>query len=291
VWGRASHKPGPAPLAQKPVLDLSGPRLRQVFEHLVEAAEATGGVERYVGALKLKSSLFEELFGKGQVGALSETEFCDLCGFITPARRRVGSWLGRYGFPAMRQRLERLLAGWSDTGSADARLAAFAAGFPADRAHRWVRDLAAEILHFTAPERYPLMTRWMWDRRTNTGVLREIWYAENVDAVTIPVADDFAVFRTLFDELEGFLHDNGVYRDLPFYVDLLCAQVYAFYIEGRGGRYLRTDFGAEQDAMAHARRLLGLDAVDSESGRTRLKLIDGTAYVLGEAPPLPRPER
>ena len=27
---------------------------------------------------------------------------------------------------------------------------------------------------------------------------------------------------------------------------------------------------------------LGLDAVDSESGRTRLKLIDGTAYVLGE---------
>jgi hypothetical protein len=34
--------------------------------------------------------------------------------------------------------------------------------------------------------------------------------------------------------------------------------------------------------MAHTRRLLGLDAVDTESGRTRLKLIDGEAYVLGE---------
>jgi hypothetical protein len=28
--------------------------------------------------------------------------------------------------------------------------------------------------------------------------------------------------------------------------------------------------------------LLGLDAVDTETGRTRLKLIDGQAHVLGE---------
>jgi hypothetical protein len=286
VWGLPRHKP-PPPSGPKPVLDLSGPRLRQIFEHLAEAAEPSGGIERYVGALRLKSSLFEELLGKGRVGELTETEFCDLCGFITPVRRRVGAWLGRHGFPAMRLRLERLLEGWADTATADARLAHFIAAFPDDREHRWARDLAAEVLHFTAPERYPLMTRWMWDRRTNTGVLREIWYAENVDAVTIDVADDFAAFATLREELEGFLGDNGVFRDLPFYVDLLAAHVYAFYINGRGGQYLRTDFGAKEDSMAHTRRLLGLDAVDSETGRTRLKLIDGTAYVLGEAPRLP----
>jgi hypothetical protein len=287
VWGVPRHKAPPAPPGPKPVLDLSGPRLRQIFEHLAEAAEPSGGIERYVGALRLKSSLFEELLGKGRVNELTETEFCDLSGFITPVRRRVGAWLGRHGFPAMRLRLERLLDGWADTATADARLARFVAGFPDDREHRWARDLAAEVLHFTAPERYPLMTRWMWDRRTNTGVLREIWYAENVDAVTIEVVDDFAAFATLREELEGFLGDNGVFRDLPFYVDLLAAHVYAFYINGRGGQYLRTDFGAKEDSMAHTRRLLGLDAVDSETGRTRLKLIDGTAYVLGEAPRLP----
>jgi hypothetical protein len=268
--------------AAGPVLDLSGPKLRSAFEHLAESAESTGGVERYVGALALKASLFEELLGRGRVGELTEAEFYDLCGFITPVRRRIGAWLGRHGFEAMRQRIERLLEGWSDLATTDARLQEFVASFPADREHRWARDLAAEMLHFIAPDRYPLMTRWMWDARTNTGVLREIWYADSLDRMTIPVADDHACFAALSDELTGFLRDNGVFRELPFYVDLLCAQVYAFYINDRGGQYLRSDFGSEEDPMAHARRLLGLDAVDTESGRTRLKLIDGTAHVFGE---------
>src|SRR6202040_3363271 len=42
-------------------------------------------------------------------------------------------------------------------GTTDQRLNAFVASFPADREHRWSRDLAAEVLHFTAPDRYPLM--------------------------------------------------------------------------------------------------------------------------------------
>ena len=288
MLGFVRHKAENAPPAAptRPVLDLSGPRLRQIFEHLAEAAEATGGVERYVGALSLKASLFEELLGNARVAELTETEFCDLCSFIAPVRRRVGQWLGRNGFPAMRARLERLFADRGDIASTDRRMADFIASFPDDRAHRWVRDLAAEALHFTAPAEYPLMTRWIWDARTNTGVLREIWYAEDVDAVTIAVADDRVTFATLRDELDGFLRDNGVFRDLPFYVDLLCAHVYAFYINGRGGRYLSTEFGDREDPMAHTRRLLGLDAVASERGRTRLKLIDGTAHVLGEQPRL-----
>lgn len=33
-------------------------------------------------------------------------------------------------------------------------------------------DLASEFLHFTAPDRYWLWSRWMWDPRTETGALR-----------------------------------------------------------------------------------------------------------------------
>ena len=283
MWSFGLQKAKPAPATAKPVLDLSGPKLRQSFEQLAEAAEATGGIERYVGALALKASLFEEVLGKGRIEALTEGEFYDLCTFITPVRRRVGPWLGRYGFPVMRGHLVRLLSGWSDRSTADARIATFLGSFPVDREHRWVRDLAAEVLHFTVPDHYPLMTRWMWDAKTNTGVLREIWYGDATDGAAIPVADDFATFAALREELEGFLHENGVYRELPFYLDLLCAHIYASYINDRGGQFLRADFCGAEDPMAHTRRLLGLDAVDSETGRTRLKLIDGTAHVLAES--------
>ncbi len=288
MWAIGSHKTKVAPPAPRPVLDLSGPKLRRALENLVESADESGGVERYVGALALKASLFEEVLGKGRVSELTEAEFYDLATFITPVRRRVGAWIGRNGFVAMRGRLEDLLQGWSDLGTVDRRVDAFVASFPADREHRWSRDLAAEVLHFTLPERYPLMTRWMWDARVNTGVLREIWYGENADAGAIAVGDNFAVFAILREELESFLQANGVFRDLAFYVDLLCSHVYAGYVNDKGGQYLNADFcgGAKVDAMAHTRRLLGLDAVDSESGRTRLKLIDGKAYVLGQ-PRLP----
>jgi len=286
MWAIGSHKAkAPAPAPSAPVLHLSGAALRRAFGNLVEAAEDTGGVERYVGALALKASLFEEVLGKGRVGELTEAEFCDLAAFITPVRRRIGAWLGRNGFAAMRGRLEALLCGWSDLGTADRRLDAFVRSFPADRAHRWPRDLAAEVLHFTLPDRYPLMTRWMWDARVNTGVVREIWHSDQDEAGAIAVGDGFATFAVLREELEGFLRDNGVFRDLPFYVDLLCAHIYAGYINDKGGQYLHADFcgGARNDAMAHTRRMLGLDAVDTETGRTRLKLIDGEAHVLGEA--------
>ena len=275
----------PRPVAG-PVLDLSGPRLRRAFADLVANAEGTGGIERYVTALALKSSLFEELLGS-HAANLTETEFMDIAAFITPVRRKIGAWLGENGFAHLHGQILRML---NDAAPVDYRMATFCAGFPQDKAHRWVRDLAAEILHFTAPDRVPLMARWVWDARVGTGVLREIWHAEDVDAARITVADDFATFASLRAELEGFLASEGVFRDLAFYGDMLMAHVYAGYINDRGGQYLRSDFTTDGDPMMHTRRMLGLDAVDTETGRTRLRLIDGTAHVLGGEPALAPPE-
>jgi hypothetical protein len=176
--------------------------------------------------------------------------------------------------------------GAEDTTQADVRLATFVATFPQDKAHRWARDLGAEVLHFTLPTHYPLMTRWVWDARVGTGALREIWHAEDVDAAEIAVPDTFATFVTLRAELDGFLAGEGVFRDRPAYADLLLSHVYAAYINDRGGQYLRTDFTMEGDPMLHTRRMLGLDAVDTETGRTRLRLIDGKAHHFGGLPAL-----
>ena len=84
----------------------------------------------------------------------------------------------------------------------------------------------------------------------------------------------------LREELSGFLSSNGVFRDVPFYVDLLCAQVYAEYICEQGGAFLRTDFAAEMGTTRFARRMLGLDGVDPTTGRTRVKLANGGNFVL-----------
>ena len=105
----ASNKSVPAPVEVGPVLDLSGPRLRRAFENMISSAEETGGIERYVGALALKASLFEEVLGKGKVREITEEEFCDIACFIAPARRRIGPWLADNKFEWMRKRMEALL--------------------------------------------------------------------------------------------------------------------------------------------------------------------------------------
>lgn len=259
-----------------PVLDLSGDRLRRALADLAASAEPTGGVSRYLTALHLKSALFKELLGQGTEG-LTETEFLDLAAFMAPVRRRIGPVTARIGVAELARRIEVLLHG---EGTVDDRLAGFIAAFPQGKEMRWVRDLGAELLHFTQPS-VPLMARWVWDARVATGVLREIWHAEDVDRAEIAVPDDLATFAMLYQELEGFVEAEGVWRDRIWMVDLLMAHIYAGYINDRGGQYLRSDFTQDVDPMLHTRRMLGLDAVDTETGRTRLRLIDGRIHEFG----------
>lgn len=274
----------PEPESVSVRLELSGPRLAGSLARLAAGTEAQGGIERYVEALKLKSALFRGALGeRGEAAAALEPEtFKGLCPFMATVRRRIARWLERPGFDALRADIAELVQAIGDTATVDGRLAAFGARLGSDAGQRWVRDLGAELLHNLAPERYPLMTRWVWDAATDTGVIREIWHAGNVDHVSIGVPDGYATFLTLREELSQFLTQNGFFRDLIHYVDLLCAQIYAEYICEQGSSYLRTDFSAAEDPLQYTRRLLGLDGIKAGSGRTRLKTVDGEAFVLAE---------
>lgn len=267
----------------RPHLDLSGPRLESALTRLASGCEPHGGLERYVEALKLKSSLFSQALDQDPA-ALEPDTLKQLCAFMATVRRRIGPWLEEPSFNELRGALVELLAARADTKTTDARIEAFCGGFADASEHRWIRDLAAEVLHNVDPERFPLMTRWIWDAGTNTGVIREIWHAPDVDHIRIGVTDSYDTFLVLREELSQYLAGKGFFRDVTWYVDLLCAQVYAEYISEQGGSYLRTDFAAEEDPVQHTRRLLGLDGVRAGSGRTRLKTIDGTAFVLVDEP-------
>jgi hypothetical protein len=268
------------PAVPPPVrLDLSGDRLASSLARLVAGADPHGGLEQYVAALKLKGTAFREalLAAPDPLATLETAAFGVLCPLMPTVRRRIGRWLERPAYDALRGELAELLDAIDEPASTDERLARFGTGLGADRHQRWVRDLAAEVLHNVDPERYPLMTRWIWDAAANTGVLREIWFADDASPQRIAVADDYATFLALREELSGYLARQGFFRDMLHYVDLLCAQVYAEYICDQGGSYLRTDFSAEPDPLEFTRRLLGLDGVRAGSGRARLNTIEGRA--------------
>jgi hypothetical protein len=277
---------GTTPEAEAVQLELSGPRLARSLARLAAGCETHGGIERYVDALKLKSVLFREALGEhGELAAALDPEtFKGLCPFMATVRRRVAPWLARPAFDALRDAIAEIASAVDQTSTADRRLAEFVARIGDGERERWVRDLGAEILHNLAPERFPLMTRWVWDATANTGVLREIWFAADIDHLRIEVPNRYVTFLTLRQELSQFLSQNGFFRDIIHYVDLLCAQIYAEYICEQGGSYLRTDFSAEEDPLQYTRRLLGLDGIKAGSGRTRLKTIDGQAYTLVEHP-------
>ena len=263
---------------ERPVLDLSGDLLRASMQMMVAGSEDHGGIERYIDAVKLKNQLFQQALG-GDVASVDFETFKGLCTFMATVRRRIGPWLSESAFDEMRDWLPGL---FNESTPVDTRIGEFCGQFPDDKQHRWVRDLAAELLHNTYPERYPLMNRWIWDAKANTGVLREIWHAEDIDHITIRVNDGYGTYLMLREELSQYLSDNGFFRDVLQYVDILCAQVYANYICEQGGSYLRADFSAPEDPMQHVRRLLGLDGVQAGSGKTRLKSVDGEAFVIDE---------
>ncbi len=263
-------------------LELSGPALASALANLATGAEELGGIERYAEALDLKSSMFKDVLGEGNVRNLELEQFMGLCVFMSTVRRRVSPYLDADGFRKLKAALYDLVQGATDTTTTDDRVVAFCAAFPEDKGHRWVRDLAAEVLHNTDPERYPLMNRWVWDAKANTGVIREIWHGDAVDHMTIPVPDAYETFVVLREELSQYLTSNGIFSHVMHYVDLLCAEIYAEYICAQGGSYLRTDFSAPEDPMEHTRRILGLDGVKPGSQRTRLRSMDGEAFVLDD---------
>jgi len=267
----------------RPSLELSGPKLALALRSLVLAAEDTGGIERYLDAIKLKSAFFAETLGGGRAREATLAELRAVCAWMSTVRRRIGPHLEPQSFEPLREGIAILLEDTRATTATDAAIDGFCARFPQDRAHRWVRDLAAELLHHVDPERYPLMTRWVWDDTTNTGVIREIWHGEDIDHVRLEVPARYETFLVLREELAQFLAADGIYRDVMFFVDLLTAKVYAGYLNEQGGSYLRADFSNAEEPMMHVRRLLGLDGVAGD-GRTRLKAADGTAVVIDDLP-------
>jgi len=117
--------------------------------------------------LEQKSALFVDRLSPESLPTLAEPEFNAVLGRIFSVRRKRKLIERELSFEDMRAWTQELLHG---EGGVEARFMAFVAHLeplPANTRH----DIASELLHFSAPSKYWLWTRWMWDPKTKTGSL------------------------------------------------------------------------------------------------------------------------
>jgi hypothetical protein len=139
----------------------------------------------------------------------------------------------------------------------------------ANKLRRAAWDFAAELLHFGDPDKFPLMTRWVWDESTQSGALRE--FIRGNDAMKdIPLTNAPEMFEGARAWLTDQLRTEGIYRDLPLWIDLMLAQAYTNYLRAVAEGGLGGDFGRGTTPQEQLAKLLGIDRA-RRSGLSRVK--------------------
>jgi hypothetical protein len=252
-------------------------RFRAHMTSLLEAARVDGGIEHYIESLTAKQRRFGELLAAEAIGALDEAGLEALLELIFTARRKLHPVLTGMGVAAVLDALRQLLYGGGPLAD---RMSAFVAQLPirdgegreargrAARLRRAAHDFAAEALHFLDPVRYPLMARWVWDDATSSGALREFVHnpdqAHRLDLDTRP--ETFEAARVW---LAGEIEAQGIYRDVPLWVDLVQASAYAHYFRAITGGVLGSDFSRTGGPEENIKKLLGIEA-GRRGGKSRV---------------------
>jgi len=280
-----SHDPGDLRIAPAVLpLPLDTALFRHHFEGLLDMMERTGGADAHLAALSAKRRHVEWFFSELASGAAGEGALESVLAMMFTARRRLFPALCGLGTDSVIGALGDLREGRTDPSAA---LQAFVDRMPgaADSNRQSIRqsaklrraawDFAAELLHFSDPEGMPLMTRWVWDQGTQSGALRE-FIRGNDSLREVPFTNDPGLFEGARHWLNEQLRGEGVYRDLPLWVDLVLAQAYLGYFRSMTEGSLGADFGRGVPPHEQLRRLLGIDA-EPGTRHERVKKTFGSA--------------
>jgi len=240
------------------------------LERLLDATAERGGIEVFLDALRGKQELFNEALRTDVLLQMDAPAFQIVLDAVFPARRRLGSVVSSLPMDQWRQQTELLLRGKQSLSD---RLENFVSMAITNnkKQQRALWDFAAELIHFNDPEHYPLMSRWIWDEKTQSGSLRE-FIRGNDTMQTVEMgtaAEDFEAARVW---MIGQLSEKGFYRDLPLLVDLVKAQAYADYVlaMSSGMGMMGSEFGGKMEPLDFVVKLLGIELARN-GGRSRLK--------------------
>lgn len=248
-----------------------------LFKHhcgkLLETAAQDGGIDNWLAALRVK----QQVFARTLAGGVTPEDIEVLLGCVFTARRRLYPALERIGMARVAALLSDLAAGAMPPAQ---RLQNFVDAMPgaaeADResvkaaakVRRAAWDFAAEALHFSDPVKYPLMSRWVWDEATQSGALRE-FIRGNDTLREIPFDNSPGMFEGARAWLAERIAEEGIYRDVPLWIDLVQAQAYTAYFRSFTEGSLGADFARGVTPHEQLKKLLGIDAAPGVSPRVK----------------------
>jgi hypothetical protein len=247
------------------------------FDQLLEQSVADGGIAVLLERLQVKQHAIAAALERAR-GATDLSEIEALLDSVFTARRRLFPALEATGAAKVRAALAQLL---HDGLPVAARLQGFVDAMPgaagmdrasikaANKLRRAAWDFAAELLHFSDPDQFPLMTRWVWDQSTQSGALRE-FIRGNDTMQEIPLTNAPGMFEGARVWIADQLRTEGIYRDLPLWVDMMLAQAYTNYLRSVAEGSLGADFGRGATPHEQLAKLLGIDRA-RRSGLSRVK--------------------
>lgn len=246
--------------AVPPSVTLNGAILDGKIAAMHQSLVPWGGVSDLVLALQTKQVFFDRALTREAIEKLDVETLAGLMECVFGVRRRTATVFESVPFTVMRDALDRLVHG---EGTIDERVMAFSALVESGdrKLRRSLWDFAAEVLHFRAPEQYPLMARWVWDNHAQSGAVREL-IRGNDTMPHISIGGSAGDFEGVRLWLVSELNARGYYRDLHFLVDLVLAQSYAEYVfaMSSGMGMLGSAFGGKLETGELVTKILGVDA-------------------------------
>jgi hypothetical protein len=249
------------------------------FDALIANAAGAGGVESWLAALGAKRGRCLLALERSRGGGCTMDDVESVLAGVFTARRRLYPALESIGARRCGQLMLALIEG---TDPLARRMQTFVDAMPgaatmdregmraAANLRRAAWDFAAEIVHFSDPDGCPLMARWVWDEATQSGALREL--VRGGDAMRdIPFTNDPGIFEAARQWLAVRVSERGIYRDVPYWIDLVLAQAYVSYLRSVTEGSLGADFGRATAAHEQLAKLLGIDA--APGARPRVKKV------------------
>ncbi|NPA32703.1 MAG: hypothetical protein GXO04_03650, partial [Aquificae bacterium] len=180
--------------------------------------------------VKEKSEFFQKLLSRENVKKLTEKELDALLERIFSARRKRKRIIQETGVENLKEAIRKLLYGDTggflglrkkeDTRTWEERVEEFANTIRGvDK--RAARDIAAELLHFTFPDKYILWTSWVWDPETETGAI--VFLKEEPPTGgkgRRMYGETYEQFEQVYKQVMEKLHEFGVRVKDYLFVDL-----------------------------------------------------------------------